>query len=426
MPVYRVPQPWLREAVESVLGQTYENWELLIADDGSDDSELRDGSSMNSAGVGVSMAADASTAEAAGEDAGAACRRLCDEFALRDPRIRVFHIAHGGASRARNVALDLLCGDCVFFLDGDDRITPECFESLIGVMQREQADAVMFGGRRIRSGHDVSGAQLLDGMGVEGEAGAQTTSGAPDESRTLDRLEALEALCYVYEYYPGFEMGSIWGLISREALGPVRFNRQMTIGEDFEFKYRILQRCRKVICVSGRYYIYRLQPGSVSLKETDGNVRGNLAELGKLIREERAYPQRLPALICRAVNIALLMYLRLPEETGKHSSKKSTGLQARQSIQKLKHRMAGTASGTNAEGTSGHASGSTSGILSEQEMLERFLRKYRRYVLSNRKARKKVRAAMACSCVSFTFMRRIFAIMKPHWNRSYEREAAGR
>ena len=87
VPVYNV-YPYLRDCVQSVQAQSYQNWELLLVDDGSTDGS--------------------------GE--------LCDELAVEDGRIRVFHKPNGGQSDARNVGLKQTQGKYFYLLDSDDLI----------------------------------------------------------------------------------------------------------------------------------------------------------------------------------------------------------------------------------------------------------------------------------------------------------------
>lgn len=85
VPVYNVEE-YLNQCVDSVLSQTYTNFELILVDDGSPDN----------------------------------CPQICDEYARRDSRIRVIHQQNGGLSSARNVGLKNANGDYVIFLDSDD------------------------------------------------------------------------------------------------------------------------------------------------------------------------------------------------------------------------------------------------------------------------------------------------------------------
>ena len=95
MPVYN-PGRYLRAAVDSILAQTLTDFELLLVDDGSTD------------GSGD----------------------VCDEYAARDPRVRVRHGRNGGACASRNVGLDLAAGEWLAFCDHDDRFLPEMLERL--------------------------------------------------------------------------------------------------------------------------------------------------------------------------------------------------------------------------------------------------------------------------------------------------------
>lgn len=104
IPVYNVAH-YVREAIESVINQTYGNLEIIIIDDGStDESGL-----------------------------------ICDEYDS-DPRIRVIHQENKGLSAARNAGLDQMNGDYVGFLDSDDMFCPNMVESLIHELIANQTD----------------------------------------------------------------------------------------------------------------------------------------------------------------------------------------------------------------------------------------------------------------------------------------------
>jgi GT2 family glycosyltransferase len=104
-PVYDVAEPWLREAIESVRDQAYEQWELCLVD-------------------------DASTA--------AHVRPVLDEYAARDGRIRVEHLAENlGITGATNRGLALATGDFVGFLDHDDVLYPDALAEVALALGRE-------------------------------------------------------------------------------------------------------------------------------------------------------------------------------------------------------------------------------------------------------------------------------------------------
>lgn len=110
VPVYNV-EPYLRKCLDSILDQTYRDLEILIIDDGSTD------------GSGA----------------------ICDEYAGKDDRIKVFHTENKGLSAARNLGLDNATGDWIGFIDSDDWIEPDMYEVLIKRAEETGADVVECG-----------------------------------------------------------------------------------------------------------------------------------------------------------------------------------------------------------------------------------------------------------------------------------------
>ena len=95
VPVYKVEQ-YLKECVDSIVGQTYPDIEIFLVDDGSPD----------------------------------ACPKICDEYAAKDNRIKVIHQENAGLSQARNAGIKAATGDYLLFVDSDDKFA-DC-----GVVQK--------------------------------------------------------------------------------------------------------------------------------------------------------------------------------------------------------------------------------------------------------------------------------------------------
>ena len=87
VPVYKV-EKYLHRCIDSVLAQTFTDFELILVDDGSPDN----------------------------------CGKICDEYAEKDERIHVIHKENGGLSSARNAGLDIATGDYIVFIDSDDYV----------------------------------------------------------------------------------------------------------------------------------------------------------------------------------------------------------------------------------------------------------------------------------------------------------------
>lgn len=109
IPVYN-GEKYLRPCIDSILHQTYQHWELLLIDDGSPDSS------------------------------GA----ICDEYAS-DPRISVVHKENGGQASARNQGVAMAKGEYISFVDCDDWLETDMYESMLQTMQAQQAEIIICG-----------------------------------------------------------------------------------------------------------------------------------------------------------------------------------------------------------------------------------------------------------------------------------------
>lgn len=110
MPVYNVEQ-YVGKAIESILEQTFTDYELLIVDDGTKDQS------------GV----------------------ICDEYAQKDARIHVIHKENGGAPSARNTAIDIARGTYVYFMDSDDWAERTMLQDMYDMAEKHQAQLVVCG-----------------------------------------------------------------------------------------------------------------------------------------------------------------------------------------------------------------------------------------------------------------------------------------
>lgn len=138
VPVYNV-RKWLPQCVASILQQTYQNFELLLIDDGSDDGSAE----------------------------------MCKNYSLQDDRIQFLTQNHGGAAKARNLALDCARGEYIGFVDGDDYIEAKMYEELVKALEENQVDIACTGmireteeGTHQRILHSVSQPHLYSGIEV--------------------------------------------------------------------------------------------------------------------------------------------------------------------------------------------------------------------------------------------------------------------
>ena len=121
VPVFKV-EKYLSNCIESILQQTFRDFELILVDDGSPDN----------------------------------CGKICDDYARRDSRIKVIHQENGGLSVARNSAIDIAKGDYLTFIDSDDFVLPHYLEKMVHASQVNDADISVCGIVRCSSADSLS------------------------------------------------------------------------------------------------------------------------------------------------------------------------------------------------------------------------------------------------------------------------------
>jgi len=203
VPVYNAEKT-LRECVDSILCQGYRDFELLLIDDGSKDSSPL----------------------------------ICDEYAVIDRRVKVYHKPNGGVSSARNLGIENTQGKWITFIDADDYITQDFFDDIC----KRDEDII------------IKGYQKFD---KEGE-----TSNMPlTDSRKQSSFKEL-----LNQYITDSLLRCPWAkFYKKSVIGDLRFLTEMKIGEDAWFVFKYLERCRNYSVIFGGEYMVRLaeQPDEV-------------------------------------------------------------------------------------------------------------------------------------------------------------------
>lgn len=193
VPVYKAER-YLHRCVDSILAQTFTDFEVLLIDDGSPD---RSGA-------------------------------ICDEYAVADPRVRVFHKPNGGVSSARNFGIDNARGEWITFVDADDFISP----SYCDIDLSTNCDIII-------TDYKIS------------EVDNTITDSIPFVGNISDGISPFlkENLQYLLLRVP-------WGkFIRRTAIGDIRFTPSQRIGEDTVFMLNLLTATKSIsITNDGCYY----------------------------------------------------------------------------------------------------------------------------------------------------------------------------
>lgn len=226
IPVYKVEE-YLRECVDSVLAQSFSDYEVILVDDGSPDS----------------------------------CGQICDEYAERDPRIKVIHQSNQGISVARNTGIRAAMGEYLYFLDSDDAIEPDCLESLAAAASEGHYD-IAEGGYRTSDGSEITVPQQLPTGPVE--------SGK------------------ILEFYCRRKWTVLaWNkLVRRElVLEKELFFIPGIIYEDCAWTFALAHQAKSLYVLNRPTYIYRIRPGSIMTStNATKSVRGNIVLLDEYVK----------------------------------------------------------------------------------------------------------------------------------------------
>lgn len=204
VPVYNTDK-FLHRCIDSILAQTYTDFELLLIDDGSKDSS----------------------------------GTICDEYAAKDVRVRVFHKENGGVSSARNMGLDNARGEWITFVDSDDWIDDNYLEALYGACIVSGSDIVFCGFRVVDK--KILLAEKLPIIWQN------------NKSEDLNKY----ILC---------AWTSVWASLQRKSLyvdNAVRFLEGISYREDFHVMVRLLLYAKKVTSIY--YFLYNYLQHSNSL-----------------------------------------------------------------------------------------------------------------------------------------------------------------
>lgn len=245
VPVYNASK-YLDRCVGSILSQNYTDFELLLVDDGSTDNS----------------------------------RAICDRYAENDSRVRVFHQANGGASKARNSGLENACGEWVMFVDADDYLCDnKAFSTLHNaIVLEEGCELVCFSGKAM-----VSGNEYVDVLKRKSyENGWQCM-----EDLFLQRKSIVFGSIFVQCFKK-----SVIDAIH------LRFDGEICYAEDRLFVCSYYLRAKKPLVLSDVLYCYVVNEGSLM---RDENRRKRLdadqRKAVKLIDEQvKEFPQSLPHL----------------------------------------------------------------------------------------------------------------------------------
>ena len=204
IPIYNVDK-YLNQCINSVINQTYKNLEILLIDDGSTD---KSGS-------------------------------ICDAYAEKDSRIKVFHQVNAGAANAKNKGLDLATGDYIAFIDSDD-IAEECWiDTMVTILNNYSADMCECRFDK----YYIDRYEKLD--------------------ENLKDINVFSSEEYLNQYLDDWTCSLFWTkLFKRELTENIRFRKERRCIDDEFYTYKVISNAKKIVKINNILYHYRQRKSS--------------------------------------------------------------------------------------------------------------------------------------------------------------------
>ncbi len=206
VPVYNI-ENYAENCIKSLIGQTYQDLEIILVDDGSLD----------------------------------VSGKICDDFAQKDERIKVIHKTNGGLSSARNAGIDIATGDYFMFVDGDDYIAENTVEILLEYIANHDADILQFDYEETFVPYQ------------------SINSTSTNKAEIVTNLKEMFEKLY---YIGGPAASSCTKLYKKELFKTLRF-KEGIIHEDEFLITELLPEVKSILYIPDKLYFYVMRTGSI-------------------------------------------------------------------------------------------------------------------------------------------------------------------
>lgn len=218
VPVYKVEE-YLTPCIESVLNQTFADFELILVDDGSPDN----------------------------------CPKICDEYAKKDTRIKVIHKENGGLASARRAGIKVALGDYILNLDSDDLIEKDTLESAYNIIKETNCEIVSFSYKWVKNGEviNITNDGLKEGLYTEKDF----------EEFIYPKILMDENMNHLSYYLAG-------KVINRKFLTPIQLSvsEEISLGEDLCCVFPCYLNAKSLYISPKETYLYNVRETSISKK----------------------------------------------------------------------------------------------------------------------------------------------------------------
>ena len=234
VPIYN-GENYIEDCVRSILAQTYQDWELILVDNASEDSSLS----------------------------------KCKDFAAKDDRIEVLQQHRNmGVSAARNLGIEKTRGEFITFIDIDDWVNPDYLEKLMAIQQKKNAEMVVCEYSKVydsdrellRNQRKVNGNLVKQSLDSEHNIYQQTVE-------TKNHLKMYDTKEYLEKYFLNGNT-HCWGvLFDRNLLHGIYFPKGVSIGEDMLFLLEVAQNAKQIVVTDYEGYNYYINESGAMKKK---------------------------------------------------------------------------------------------------------------------------------------------------------------
>ncbi|MBR2043690.1 MAG: glycosyltransferase family 2 protein [Clostridia bacterium] len=218
VPIYKV-EKYLPRCIESVLAQTYKDFELILVDDGSPDG----------------------------------CSSICEQYKKRDSRIKTIHKENGGLVSARKAGLEIASGDYICFVDGDDFISCDMLENYENTLNSNKVDVICTGYSRYFNEDKIVSMPQKIKNGFYNKNDLQT--------------QIYHRMLSVKPFYNFYIFPSVCSKCFRKQIADLVYRdipNNISLGEDVAATYAILLKANSISVIDYCGYMYRQNPDSMT------------------------------------------------------------------------------------------------------------------------------------------------------------------
>lgn len=274
VPIYNV-EKYLEKCIESILSQTYKNFELILIDDGSLDNSPQ----------------------------------ICDRYAAKDERIIVIHQENRGVSEARNAGLDIAKGEYIGFVDPDDFVAPEMYEMMVTTMEREAVELAICGYNYFDEDGNVDRSRLYI-------------------IRDNEILTQKEVMNRFSDMPPSIRHGVVNKLFKKSLVQNLYFVEGLHSSEDVLFLNEYVLRVNKAVMIHQPFYRNTVRHGSathggLSIESLADSFRAHDKMYNDIIR---LYPELKNHSLAFLLDVCTLKYFEAKNKVDKVKGKRETNI----------------------------------------------------------------------------------------------------